>query len=119
MTEEILLTARTGQACWKFEELATTASKLASRIAAAALGLDNKLQPRFEPCHAVVIENLDNYRPDELRTRRENTMLMRWASGKVRDCLAHTCMLNGLLLVEVSANYTSRQDSRTGARDTV
>lgn len=117
--EEILLTAKVnfGQRMLdQFEELRDNRVKqLASRIAAAALGLDNKLQPRFEPCHAVVIENLDNYRPDELRTRRENTMLMRWASGKVRDCLAHTCMLNGLLLVEVSANYTSRQDSRTGA----
>jgi IS605 OrfB family transposase len=108
--------------------------QLASRIAAAALGLAHakplnprnesrvarrqrltRLEHRFAVCHAVVIENLTNYRPEETRTRRENRQLMSWASAKVKKYLAEACQLHGLHLREVSARYTSRQDSRTGA----
>jgi IS605 OrfB family transposase len=94
--------------------------QLASRITAAALGLGKDLQPRpddarFAPCHAVVIENLKRYRPDELQTRRENRQLMSWSSAKVRKFLEEACELAGLHFREVSAAYTSRQDSRTGA----
>lgn len=93
--------------------------QLASRIAAAALGLGIDLKPRpndprFSACHAVVIENLTRYRPEETRTRRENRQLMTWSSSKVKKYLYEACQLNGLYLREVSAGYTSRQDSRTG-----
>ena len=101
--------------------------QLASRIAEAALGIGR--MKRFEggkdpkrprarvdqPCHAVVIENLTHYRPEETRTRRENRQLMTWSSSKVKKYLAEACQLNGLHLREVQAGYTSRQDSRTGA----
>ncbi|MBL8964869.1 MAG: type V CRISPR-associated protein Cas12b [Phycisphaeraceae bacterium] len=70
--------------------------------------------PRFKTCHAVVIENLRNYRPDELQTRRENRALMNWSAGKVRKYLEEACELHGLHLREVMPNYTSRQCSRTG-----
>jgi hypothetical protein len=114
--------------------------QIASRIAGSALGLggqwvmrdipanENKkrsartklvwledLSPKYSPCHAVVIENLKNYRPDEMRTRRENSQLLSWASSKVEKYLGEACQLNGLHLRSVSAGYTSRQDSRTGA----
>jgi len=101
--------------------------QLASRIAEAALGIGrmkrfaggkDPKRPRERvdrPCHAVVIENLTHYRPDETRTRRENRQLMSWSSSKVKKYLAEACQLNGLHLREVSASYTSRQDSRTGA----
>jgi hypothetical protein len=99
--------------------------QLASRIVEAALGIgrmkaapgrDRKRpQQRVdEPCHAIVIESLRNYRPDELQTRRENRALMNWSSGKVRKYLEEACQLHGLHLREVPANYTSRQCSRTG-----
>lgn len=71
--------------------------------------------PRFKTCHSVVIENLTNYRPDELQTRRENRQLMAWSSSKVKKYLSESCQLHGLHLREVQAGYTSRQDSRTGA----
>lgn len=70
---------------------------------------------KYAPCHAVVIENLTNYRPDELQTRRENRQLMSWSSSKVKKYLSEACQLHGLHLREVQAGYTSRQDSRTGA----
>ncbi len=70
--------------------------------------------PRFKPCHAVVIENLRNYRPDELQVRRENRALMNWSAGKVRKYLEEACQLHGLHLREVMPNYTSRQCSRSG-----
>jgi IS605 OrfB family transposase len=93
--------------------------QLASRITAAALGLAKNLEhpegDRFAPCHAVVIENLTNYRPEDRRTRRENRQLMNWSSAKVKKYLAEACELGGLHLREVSAAYTSRQDARTGA----
>ena len=101
--------------------------QLASRIAEAALGVgrtkpaegkrDRKrpCQRVDKPCHAVVIENLTNYRPEETRTRRENRQLMSWSAAKVKKYLSEACQLHGLHLREVSPGYTSRQDSRTGA----
>lgn len=104
--------------------------QLASRIAEAALGIgieqekNNKKDikrprerinnPRFAPCHAIVVESLTHYRPEETRTRRENRQLMDWSAAKVKKYLAEACELNGLHLREVPAGYTSRQDSRTG-----
>lgn len=113
--------------------------QLASRIAGSALGLgghwrrvDTKRTKadgttrrkwvwveestvKYAPCHAVVIENLINYRPEETQTRRENRQLMSWSSSKVKKYLSEACQLHGLHLREVQAGYTSRQDSRTGA----
>lgn len=101
--------------------------QLASRIAEAALGVGRIKIPKKgkdpkrpcervdEPCHAVVIENLTHYRPEETRTRRENRQLMQWSSAKVKKYLSEACQLHGLHLREVPAGYTSRQDSRTGA----
>lgn len=104
--------------------------QLASRIVEAALGIGSEggkgweggkrprqriNDPRFAPCYAVVIEDLTHYRPEETRTRRENRQLMTWSSSKVKKYLAEACQLHGLHLREVSASYTSRQDSRTGA----
>ena len=105
--------------------------QLASRIVEAALGVGSEnrrehwngrrrpSQPiadaRFAPCHAVVIENLENYRPEDTRLRRENRQLMTWAARNVRKYIVEGCQLNGLHFVEVSPTYTSRQDSRTGA----
>lgn len=99
--------------------------QLASRIVEAALGVGRakpsrgrdrqRPQSRVDaPCHAVVIESLRNYRPDELQTRRENRALMNWSAGKVRKYLEEACQLHGLHLREVMPNYTSRQCSRTG-----
>ncbi len=99
--------------------------QLASRIVEAALGVGrmkpaggrDRRRPRSRvdaPCHAVVIESLRNYRPDELQTRRENRALMNWSAGKVRKYLEEACRLHGLHLREVMPNYTSRQCSRTG-----
>ncbi len=101
--------------------------QLASRIVEAALGIGRMKRPAKgkdpkrpevrvdEPCHAIVIEDLTHYRPEEVRTRRENRQLMDWASSKVKKYLSEACQLHGLHLREVSAAYTSRQDSRTGA----
>jgi hypothetical protein len=101
--------------------------QLASRIVEAALGLGRVKTPKKgntpkrpreavdASCHAVVIESLTHYRPDDLRPRGENRQLMTWSSSKVKKYLAEACQLNGLHLREVPAGYTSRQDSRTGA----
>jgi IS605 OrfB family transposase len=104
--------------------------QLASRIIEAALGVGSENRKhwagrkrptdridnqRFAPCHAVVVENLENYRPEETRLRRENRQLMKWAARNVRKHIVEGCQLYGLHFVEVSPSYTSRQDSRTGA----
>jgi hypothetical protein len=104
----------------------------ASRILEAALGLGREPErdgggrarkrdkeppdgKRFGKCDAIVIENLSGYGTSETRLRRENRALMNWSKAKIKDALREGCELNGLLLREVIANYTSRQDSRTGA----
>lgn len=101
--------------------------QLASRIVEAALGV-GRMEPRKgrgsqkrpevcvdKPCHAIVIEDLTHYRPDETRPRWDNRQLMTWSSSKVKKYLDDACLLHGLHLREVPASYTSRQDSRTGA----
>lgn len=105
--------------------------QLASRIVEAALGIGcerrganghdlprpraSSPDPTFASCHAVVIENLSHYRPEETRTRRENRATMDWKSAETRKRLADHCQLYGLHLRDVNPQYTSRQDSRTGA----
>ncbi|MBI5383502.1 MAG: type V CRISPR-associated protein Cas12b [Verrucomicrobia bacterium] len=69
----------------------------------------------FSPCHAVVIENLDNYKLDQRRTRRENRLRATWKVSELKKFLAEACQLNGLHLREVNPKWTSQQDSRTGA----
>ena len=104
--------------------------QLASRIVEAAIGAGTENRqhwirrrkrplaridtPRHAACHAVVLENLEHYRPEQTRTRRENRGLMNWAARNVRKRLVEGCQLNGLHFEEVSASYTSREDSRTG-----
>jgi hypothetical protein len=104
--------------------------QLASRIVEAALGVGTENRehwqrgrkrpraripgPRHAACHAVVAENLEYYRPEQTRTRRENRGLMNWAARNVRNRLVEGCLLYGLHFEEVSPSYTSRQDSRTG-----
>ncbi|CAB4243826.1 conserved protein of unknown function [Methylacidimicrobium sp. AP8] len=106
--------------------------QLASRIVEAALGAgrikipkrgcaakrprlpERPRNPVDAPCHAVVVESLRHYRPDDLRLRRENRLLMEWSSAKVQKYLSEECQLYGLCFLEVPANYTSRQCSRTG-----
>jgi len=104
--------------------------QLASRIIEAALGVGSEDRrhfdgrrrpgrliddPRFAPCHAVVIENLEHYRPEESRLRRENAQLMTWAARNVRKYIVEGSQLHGLYFTEISPAWTSRQDSRTGA----
>jgi IS605 OrfB family transposase len=105
--------------------------QLASRIVEAALGIGCEKKsangrdlprqasvgaaPRFAPCHAIVIEDLSHYRPEETRTRRENRNTMDWKSAETRKRLSDHCQLYGLCLRDVAPHYTSRQDSRTGA----
>lgn len=97
--------------------------QLASRIVEAALGLGavkgqtgkrHENPTKYQPCHAIVVEMLDHYRPDELRTRRENRNLMNWSSKQIQKYLAEGCELYGLHLCSISPGYTSRQDYRTG-----
>ncbi len=100
--------------------------QLASRVVEGALGAgrmpSNKgrdfPRPRTmvdKPCHVVVAENLERYRPEETRMRRENRGLMSWAARNVRKYIMEGCQLNGLHFEEVDPAYTSRQDSRTGS----
>ncbi|MGA2034425.1 MAG: type V CRISPR-associated protein Cas12b [Thermoguttaceae bacterium] len=105
--------------------------QLASRLVEAALGVgverrsgDGRDLPRpteqgegarFAACHAVVIEDLSHYRPEETRSRRENRATMDWKSAETQKRLKDHCQLYGLSLRDVNPQYTSRQDSRTGA----
>jgi IS605 OrfB family transposase len=104
--------------------------QLASRIVEAALGAGTENRehwdrgrkrpraripsPRHAACRAVVVEDLEHYRPEQTRTRRENRGLMNWAARNVRKHLVDGCLLYGLHFEEVSPSYTSREDSRAG-----
>ena len=105
----------------------TRIKTLVSRIIEAALGMGKEPElgksrarvrpndPRFAACHCIVVENLRHYKPEALRTRRENRQLLTWSAAKIRDRLKADCGFYGLHFKEVSPAFTSRQDSRTGA----
>jgi IS605 OrfB family transposase len=69
----------------------------------------------FVPVHAIVIEDLRSYKPDQTRSRRENVTLSIWAHADLRDQLTQACELHGLVLRTVPAAYTSQEDGRSGA----
>ncbi len=111
----------------QFEKLRTQRIKqLASRVVEAAMGVGaepaankKRMQKtssdlRFRPCHAVIVENLKNYRPEESRLRKVNKRLADWCAANVRKYIEEGCQLHGVLFDDVPANYTSKQDSRTG-----
>jgi IS605 OrfB family transposase len=100
--------------------------QLASRVVEAAVGggrmtrscgRDRKrpAQNMDRPCHVVVVENLERYKPEDSRLRRENRQIMNWAARNVRKYIMEGCELHGVYFTEVPPAYTSRQDSRTGA----
>lgn len=101
--------------------------QLASRLVEAALGIgsENRMdhwngrqRPNrqiFPPCHIIVGENLENYKPDQKRFRAENRNVQRWCARNVRKFIREACELHGLYFAEAPAQYTSLQDSRTGA----
>jgi hypothetical protein len=117
----------------QFERLREQRVKqLASRIIEAALGLGaeagrdqqghqkkrQRMQcddPRFAPCHAVIMEDLSGYRTEETRMRRENRMLARWAASTVKKYITEACELHGVYFDTVPAQYTSKQDSRSAS----
>jgi hypothetical protein len=100
--------------------------QLASRLVEAALGVGSESKKHWErgrkrpqhqvflPCHVIVGENLDNYRPEQTRLRSENKRLRDWCARNVRKLVMEGCQLHGLHFLEVDPRYTSRQDSRTG-----
>jgi hypothetical protein len=110
--------------------------QLASRLVEAALGIGSEDKEkhwdggtkrprqrieskthdkRFLPCHAVIGEDLENYKPEQTRLRSENKRIRDWAARNVRKYIIEGCQLNGLYFDEVSPRWTSQQDSRTGA----
>lgn len=102
--------------------------KLTNAIVMSAMGLvgkcknkvesieqDRETGSRFNPVYAVCVENLENYKPEASRTRRENRALMSWSTGQLQKYLGETCDLYGIFLTEVSPSYTSRFCSRCGA----
>jgi|GEM_PF-3396845 len=106
---ERLRDQRIKQLCSRLLEGALGAGRLSSPIA------KRPQESLDSPCHAIVIENLDHYKPDELRTRRENRRLMAWSAAKIKEVLKDGAALYDIKVWEESAAYTSRQDSRTGA----
>ena len=100
--------------------------QLSSRIVEAALGVgkESKSQDRrdvtrprervFDPCHAVVIENLRRYKSDEKQTRRENRQprINRWLRGTRGLELATCCERfdDGL------GDWQTRQEAKEGKR---
>jgi hypothetical protein len=70
--------------------------------------------PGREPVDFVVIENLDRYLASQGRSRGENSRLMKWCHGQIRDKLVQLCEVYGLAVLETPAAYSSRFCSLTG-----
>lgn len=79
-----------------------------------AAGWKDRWERKFQPCHAVVIRDLSQFRPDESRPSAVNKRLTEWSIARVRDCLAQSCQIHGLHLREAYGEYSNAQDSRTG-----
>lgn len=65
-------------------------------------------QKKYQPCHAVLFEDLSRYRMKTDRPRRENTLLMRWAHRAVPEVVRLQGELYGINICNTSAAFSSR-----------
>jgi len=66
------------------------------------------------PVDFIVLEDLEYYQTTRMRSRRENTSLMRWCRRHFRDKLKQLCEVFGIPIVETNPADTSRFCSRSG-----
>ena len=66
------------------------------------------------PVDFIVIEDLKYYDTAVMRSRRENTRLMRWCRRHFRDKLKQLCEVFGIPVVETNPADTSKFCSRSG-----
>ena len=67
-----------------------------------------------EPCDFIVFEELQNYRTDDEKPSRENSMLMSWAHRSTVDQVRMQGELFGLRVGAVGASFSSRFHAASG-----
>ena len=70
--------------------------------------------PGRTPVDFIVIEDLEFYATTQRRAKSENAKLMMWSRRELRKKLIELCETYGLPVVEISPDYTSKFDARTG-----
>ncbi len=89
----------------------------ADLIVRAAMGFvrdsAGRWEQRFEPCNAILFEDLSRYRMRTDRPRRENSQLMRWAHRAIPAEVKMQGALYALEVVETAAAFSSRYHART------
>jgi len=66
------------------------------------------------PVDFIVLEDLEYYQTTRMRSRRENTRLMRWCRRHFRNKLKQLCEIVGIPIVEANPADTSKFCSRSG-----
>lgn len=66
------------------------------------------------PVDFIVLEDLEYYQTTQMRSRRENSRLMRWCRRHFRDKLKQLCELFGIPVVETNPADSSKFCSRSG-----
>lgn len=93
---------------------------LVHHIVAAALGgprqeTTDAIVRLHTPCQAIVLEDLDHFKPNQSRSKRENSILRMLAHAQLTTDLNAACDLHGLFVQRVLAAYTSQEDGRDGS----
>jgi hypothetical protein len=69
---------------------------------------------RFEPCRMILFEDLARYLFRTDRSRRENSLLMRWSHREIIREATMQAEIYGISLDTVGAGFTSRFHARSG-----
>jgi len=89
-------------------------SKTPSAERADFLHGEYEIAPNGRVADMIVIENLDRYRTDQGRSRRENRQLMSWSHRAITDVLREITAPFGIPLLAVAASYSSKFCATTG-----
>ena len=93
--------------------------KTPSTARADSLHGEYEIAPKGKVADMIVIENLDRYRTDQGRSRRENRQLMSWSHRAITDVLREITAPYGIPVLAVAAAYSSKfcaTTSRPGFR---
>ena len=72
-----------------------------------------KWEKAYQPCHAILFEDLSRYRMRTDRPRRENNQLMKWAHRAMPKEVKMQAELHGIHVTETGAAFSSRFHAAT------
>lgn len=66
-------------------------------------------------CKAIMLEDLSRYKTSAIRSKKENSRLMKWCHSRIYNYLKENALLFGVAVFRISCEYSSMFNPFTGA----